>query len=93
MSPEMSPARVLAEQLADARRGGQHFSDVWPDAVAAALEAAPNKWERRDWRIALAETVDAWRAAFDRLPASSPEHALTSLAEIPDGEPRVRAAA
>jgi hypothetical protein len=77
----MSPATVLVEQLAAARRRGESFADAWPDALAAALAAEPTRWERTEWRRVLGGMVETWREAFERVPASRHERALATVAQ------------
>jgi hypothetical protein len=80
-----SPATVLLDQLADARRVGQAFDDAWPGAVQNALATAQDAPSRREWTTVLGELTEAWRAAFERRPASEPESAISFVAL--DGEP------
>lgn len=80
-----SPPAVLRLRLADARRAGVGFDDAWAGALDAALDATGGaRGERSAWREALSECADAWRAGFDRVPATSCERAL--LAIVGDGE-------
>jgi hypothetical protein len=61
----VSPPAVLAERLADARKRGEPFEQVWPDALSRALEVAPGG-ERKEWRTVLGSMADTFRAAFER---------------------------
>jgi len=72
----MTPPAVIAGQLADARRRGEPFEAVWPDALAAGVAVAADSRERREW-----EMVTTWRAAFERQVPSEPELALRIVAE------------
>jgi hypothetical protein len=81
------PPGVLVTQLADARRDGEAFEAVWASALASALAVAPNGSERREWSTVLGEMVAIWRAAWERRPASAPEHALATVAQDPDRVP------
>jgi hypothetical protein len=78
------PVSTLGDQLADARRSGESFETAWPDALAAALGAARFQRERYEWANVLADTIGAWRSAFERRAASAPDRALRALAEDPD---------
>jgi hypothetical protein len=79
----VSVCTVLLDQLADARRRGERFEVVWPDALHAALRAAGAR-ERSEWADVLGGMVDSWRAAFDRRPPSRPELALRAVGEDPE---------
>ncbi|MGO9763796.1 MAG: hypothetical protein ACLP1Q_21295 [Solirubrobacteraceae bacterium] len=74
----MSPPVSLLDQLADARRAGKDFADVWPHALTAALSDAPDD-ERDDWQAALDGTAERWREAFERQPARRADAALRVL--------------
>lgn len=74
----MSPPAALLDQLADARRAGKDFADVWPHALTAALKDAPDD-ERDDWQAALDGTTQAWADAFQRAPVRGSERALWVL--------------
>lgn len=76
----MSPAAILAHDLAAARRRGEAFEEAWPGALSSALDAAQFPRERREWGDILGEMVATWRAAWERRPVSSPEAALLMLA-------------
>ena len=81
---DMTPPAVLRERLATARRGGEGFDEVWPVALAAAVNAA--LWEREEWRDILSGMVETWRAAWERRDASRTERALLALL-TPGGTP------
>jgi hypothetical protein len=83
----VDPAAVLTAQLAEARRSGVTFEDAWGPAFKAALAAAANGWERREWSVVLADMVGTWRSAFECRPAPSREIALRRIAEDPDRVP------
>jgi predicted nucleic acid-binding Zn ribbon protein len=78
------PTVELREQLAAARRAGASFDEAWPGALKAAVNAS--QWERAEWLEALSGTVEAWRAGWERQPATRPERALAMLV-LPGGEP------
>jgi predicted nucleic acid-binding Zn ribbon protein len=78
------PTVELREQLAAARRAGASFDEAWPGALKAAVNAS--QWERKDWLEALSGTVQAWRAGWERQPATRPERALAMLV-MPGGMP------
>jgi len=78
----VTPATVLLERLADARRRGGSFEEAWPDALRSAVEAASGR-ERREWRAVLEAMVDVWRGAFERRPAKDGERAMRMVAETP----------
>jgi hypothetical protein len=59
----VSPAAILADLLAAARREGASFAEAWPAALAQALDGT---CEPRDWRDALDGMRETWRAAFAR---------------------------
>ncbi len=83
-----SPATVLVTELAAARRRGEPFEQAWPGALAAAVAAAPDCWERSEWTEVLGAMVDTWRSAWQRLPATRHELALVALAAWREpGEP------
>ncbi len=75
----MTPAAVLLDQLAEARRRGVVFEDAWRDAVAEALDLAPDRWERKQWAVVFEETMPSWRAGFERQPAVETEVAFAML--------------
>jgi hypothetical protein len=78
----MSPAAILTERLADARRNGESYAQAWPDALSAALAPVPTNDERGEWADVLGSMVLTWRSAFERRPAASrPEAALAVLLE------------
>lgn len=81
------PAQVLREQLASARRRGGAFESAWPAALGAALAAVSTPWDRREWSIVFGETVEAWRSAWERRPASRCERALQAVADDPERVP------
>jgi hypothetical protein len=74
----VTPASVLAEQLADARRRGEDFTRAWPKAREAALAAA-NAPERRDWSVVFTDQLEVWRGAFERRRAASADVAVVRL--------------
>jgi hypothetical protein len=78
------PTLELREQLAAARRAGASFDEAWPGALKAAVNAS--RWERAEWLEALSGTAEAWRAGWERQPATRPERALAMLV-MPSGEP------
>jgi hypothetical protein len=65
----MTPPTILLEQLAEARRAGRAFEEVWPQACEAALAVEPVGEQRHDWTKALTATRDAWAGAYERRPA------------------------
>ena len=73
----MSPAETLVEQLADARKRGEPFEQVWPDALSRALEVAGGR-ERKEWRSVLGSMVPTWQAAYLRVPADEPAMAMVA---------------
>jgi hypothetical protein len=79
----VTPAAVLLHELAEARRAGRSFEDVWEPARGVALAAAPSRKEGREWGAAFTETRPAWEAAFERRPAVALEVALRQLAATP----------
>ncbi len=78
------PSVVLRERLVAARRAGVSFEEAWPGALDAAVDAS--RWERAEWLEVLSGTVEAWRAGWERQPATRPERALAMLV-MPGGEP------
>ena len=70
---------VLREQLAEARAAGSTFAQAWPAALDVSL-ASSAPLERDDWSVALDETSDSWRAAFERQAAPRRERALAIVA-------------
>jgi hypothetical protein len=78
------PPVELREQLAAARRAGASFDRAWPGALKAAVNAS--QWERTEWLEVLSGMVEAWRAGWERQPATRPERALAMLV-LPGGEP------
>jgi transcriptional regulator with XRE-family HTH domain len=78
------PPIVLRERLAAARQAGASFDKAWPGALMDAVNAV--QWERTEWLEVLSELVDAWRAGWERTPATRPERALAMLA-LPGGAP------
>ena len=78
------PTVELRERLAAARRAGASFDEAWPGALKAAVNAS--QWERAEWLEALSGTVEAWRAGWERQPATRPERAFAMLV-MPGGEP------
>jgi hypothetical protein len=78
----VTPARILAERLADARREGATFARAWPTALSAALAAVEDKSERARWQDVCSELVDVWRSAFAREAPDVPaQAAFTRLAD------------
>jgi predicted nucleic acid-binding Zn ribbon protein len=78
------PTVELRERLAAARRAGASFDEAWPSALKAAVNAS--QWERAEWLEALSGTAEAWRAGWERQPATRPERAFAMLV-MPGGEP------
>jgi hypothetical protein len=73
------------EHARDAVRGsgcrsafGRDFDDAWEAASATALGAS---CDPGDWRPVLDGTRDGWEAAYQRMPATDRERALTLLGE------------
>lgn len=75
----MNVAERLRQDLADARRRGETFESAWTLALKRAT-AGQRRDERALWRAALADTREAWLAAWERRPASVPERALLAVA-------------
>lgn len=65
----MSPAAILADLLAAARREGASFTESWPAALAEALDGT---CEPRDWLQVLDGMAPVWRAAFEREGVAAP---------------------
>jgi len=86
-----TPAAVLLDQLAAARRRGEPFERAWPLARDAALATVEAPWESREWSEVLAETSSSWRASYERWPAPSREQALRLIRE-PRADSLARAA-
>jgi hypothetical protein len=78
------PTVELREQLAAARRAGASFDEAWPGALETTVSAS--QWERAEWLEALSDTVEAWRAGWERQPTTRQERALAMLV-MPGGEP------
>lgn len=76
----MTPAQLLGQHLADARRHGECFADAWPAAVEVALDGQ-RRGELSAWRAALDETGYAWEAGWDRREATAAQRALLTVAE------------
>lgn len=72
----------VRQHLAARRRAGDPFDRAW----AGALAAVPPP-DLEIWAAALAETEDAWRAAYDRLPAAPAERALRAAGFDPERRP------
>jgi hypothetical protein len=72
----VSTLATLFEALTAARRAGEDFDAAWEIASVGALGAS---WEAGDWAPVLEATRQTWEAAYQRLPASSSERALTLL--------------
>jgi hypothetical protein len=85
----MSPAAILLEHLTDARGRGTSFEAAWPDALAAALQAA-HPPERREWAEALKGTVESWSSAWLRRTPARAELALVLVADRDEGLPAER---
>lgn len=78
----MTPAQLLGQHLADARRRGEAFDAAWPAAtVAALIGSAGGVREGALWRHALTETRGAWEDAWDRREATGPQAALLAVGE------------
>ena len=74
---------TLLDVLRQQRDEGASFEDAWPAAVTAALKGVPGGAIAHNMVFAaLNETVGAWRAAFERTPATPGEVALTRLSEV-----------
>jgi len=77
-----SPPEVLAAELAAWRTQpygrSMPFAPAWARSVEVALRGAA---ERDSWRVAFAETEDAWRRAYDREPPTRAERALSTVAD------------
>jgi hypothetical protein len=82
----MTVAERLGQDLHAARRAGAQFETAWPVAVKHAL-TGQRADERTAWKAALADTREAWLAAWERRPASVPERAVLALAPAPDRVP------
>jgi hypothetical protein len=74
---------VLLDQLAAARAAGATFAQAWPAALDVTL-ASSAPLERDDWSVALDETSESWRTAFERQAAPRRERALAIVAVDPD---------
>jgi len=73
------PPEALVPLLADARRRGQPFPDVWPVAVADATASANG--EAAAWTGALEATRGAWERSYVRQPATRADRAVSLLCE------------
>lgn len=71
-----SPAVVLRDKLAAARRDGRGFDHAWHDALPHATQAAIDRTERFRWSEAFESTRDAWRAAYLREEPTALEQAV-----------------
>lgn len=78
------PPVELREQLAAACRAGVSFDQAWPSALKAAVNTS--QWGRAEWLEVLSGMVGAWRAGWERQPATRQEQALAMLV-MPGGEP------
>ena len=78
MVPTRRVAVELLRLMAEARRQGEAFDDVWERNVRRVLRLVSPS-QARDWRAALVATVDAWRLAYERQPIPGAE-ALEALA-------------
>jgi hypothetical protein len=78
------PPVVLREQLAVARRARVSFDQAWPAALKATVNAS--QWERAEWLEVLSGVVEAWRAGWERRPATGSEEVLAALV-MPGGVP------
>jgi hypothetical protein len=74
----MSTLSVLFESLAAARRAGEPFDAAWQ---AASMVALGSPCDADDWEAVLGATVGTWRSAYEDLPASRHERALSLLVE------------
>lgn len=70
LSAAVSPARVLGEHLAAARRNGATFDDAWPAAITHAIAHSARSDDTTDWKAVLEATRSAWSSAWDRAPAT-----------------------
>jgi hypothetical protein len=78
----VTPATVLREHLAAARRAGSAFEGVFTDSLAAALEVA-DPGQREDWHEVLDAMTPTSRAAFDRRPVGHDMTALIDASRAP----------
>lgn len=81
----MTPAERLGRDLADARRRGEPFAEAWTVAVKHAI-AGQRRDERTVWSAAFTETAEAWRAAWERRPATRAQVAVLAIATDPERE-------
>jgi len=73
----VTPAEKLGQALADARRAGRPFDDVWQAGVGAALTELRGR-EVADWAEALRATHDEWEDAYARRAPSAGLRALAA---------------
>jgi len=66
-APSPEPARQLRHLLAEARRQGHDFSDMWGPLTDQVLATIRNREDRQQWHMAFAMTSDAWGAAYRRI--------------------------
>jgi hypothetical protein len=78
MRLRMSTLATLFEALTAARRLGVDFDNAWQAATAQALGSS---CDPADWSGVLQATEDCWRRAYDGLPASRCERALSLIVE------------
>ena len=64
------PPDTLRATLYLQKREGVPFAQAWQRAHAAALLDAPDNGERVQWRAALDETREEWKAAYYNRDAS-----------------------
>jgi len=81
------PPAILVERLATARREGASFAEAWAPALADALAGVPQRWEREAWSHALAGTWRAWRASYERRPATRTAQTFARLLDPERCEP------
>ena len=74
-------ARMLREDLAEARAAGIDFAEAWQAAVdRAKLRMRWSAENRQSWLVVFAATRPAWEAAYARQPFAGAE----ALAELRD---------
>lgn len=76
----VSPAVQLRVALALARKGGFDFDTAWASAFAS-IRWPHDTTHRREWKKILSapETVEAWRAAYEREACASRQLAMARL--------------
>lgn len=80
-SPQLLPPEQLAGLLLHYRSHGTQFDHAWELSLRQVQWPASRR-DASEWKNAIADTRESWRAAYEGWPADSREQAVTVLGRL-----------